>query len=180
MILYTGDLHFGHGNVIKFDNRPYADREEMDNEIIRLWNSRVSPEDHVYILGDFCYRSDKAPQYYLKKLKGHKHLVVGNHDKELLQNETAISLFDSIEQIMIIMDGEKRICLCHYPMAEWYGYHRDTWHIHGHIHGRRGESYEFLRGKERALNAGCMINNYMPVPFDELLINNQIFKMQVQ
>ena len=30
--------------------------------------------------------------------------------------------------------------------------------------------------KEHALNAGCMINNYVPVTFDELVENNMIFK----
>lgn len=30
--------------------------------------------------------------------------------------------------------------------------------------------------RERALNAGCMINNYMPATFKELVRNNQIFR----
>lgn len=178
MILYTADIHFGHSNVIKFDNRPFANREEMDNEIICRWNKRVSSEDHVYILGDFCYRSDKAPDYYLKKLKGHKHLIIGNHDSELMQNEVAVSLLDSIEQIMVIKDEDKKICLCHYPMAEWYGYYKGYYHIYGHIHGRKNEAYDFFREKDHALNAGCMLNYYVPVSFNELLINNQIFKQQ--
>ena len=29
MNLYISDLHFGHTNVIRFDNRPFADRDEM-------------------------------------------------------------------------------------------------------------------------------------------------------
>ena len=29
---------------------------------------------------------------------------------------------------------------------------------------------------DRALNAGCMINGYMPVTFVELIKNNEIFK----
>lgn len=30
--------------------------------------------------------------------------------------------------------------------------------------------------KDHALNAGCMINNYVPVTFDELVENNVAFK----
>ena len=41
MIFYTADLHFGHQNVIEFDNRPFADVESMDSTLIRLWNERV-------------------------------------------------------------------------------------------------------------------------------------------
>ena len=72
MILYTSDLHFGHSNVIRFDHRPFADRDEMDHVLIELWNGRVQPDDTVYIVGDFCYRSDHAPEWYLRQLKGHK------------------------------------------------------------------------------------------------------------
>lgn len=40
-VLFTGDLHLGHENVIKFDNRPFETVEEMDAELIRRWNNKV-------------------------------------------------------------------------------------------------------------------------------------------
>lgn len=45
-----------------------------------LWNDRVQADDEVWILGDFCYRAEKGPEWYLRQLKGRKHLIVGNHD----------------------------------------------------------------------------------------------------
>ena len=33
-----------------------------------------------------------------------------------------------------------------------------------------------MKTKEHALNAGCMINNYAPVSFNELIRNNEAFK----
>ena len=45
MIFYTSDLHFGHENVIRFDNRPFRSVSEMDYTLIHLWNSRVQPDD---------------------------------------------------------------------------------------------------------------------------------------
>lgn len=34
-VFFTSDLHIGHENAIKFDNRPFKSIEEMDSEIIR-------------------------------------------------------------------------------------------------------------------------------------------------
>lgn len=51
-VFFTSDLHFGHANVIRFDNRPFATVEEMDAELIRRWNDKVAKGDLVYVLGD--------------------------------------------------------------------------------------------------------------------------------
>lgn len=124
------------------------------------------------------YKSRYSPDWYLKRLHGHKHLIKGNHDYLLLQSEAALKELDSVSQIEQITDGDKKVILCHFPIAEWYGYYRGYWHVYGHIHSGRGDGEsggaKFIRTEERALNAGCMINNYMPVPFDELIVNNQI------
>lgn len=73
MNLYISDLHFGHKNVIKFDDRPFDNVDEMDKALICLWNDKVKTEDHIYIVGDFCYRNGRPEQWYLKQLNGHKH-----------------------------------------------------------------------------------------------------------
>ena len=55
MIYYIADTHFGHKNVIRFDQRPFFDVEEMEESITMLWNAVVRKNDTVYILGDFCW-----------------------------------------------------------------------------------------------------------------------------
>lgn len=176
MIFYTSDLHFGHANVIGFDNRPFANIDEMDQYIISQWNERVSSDDTVYILGDVCYRNSKDASWYLRRLKGHKILVVGNHDNVLLKNKSAIACLDQIDKMLQVIDEKRQITLCHYPIAEWNAYFHEAWHIYGHIHNKKEETFEIMRKKDRALNAGCMINNYVPVTFDELVANNKAFK----
>jgi len=108
--LYTSDLHFGHKNVIQFDHRPFSNVEEMDAFIMQCWNKRVQPDDIVYILGDFCHRSEKEPSWYLKRLKGHKILIVGNHDGKLLKNQVALSYFDRVEDMMLKMERIIFVC----------------------------------------------------------------------
>lgn len=35
MNLYISDLHFGHENIIAFDNRPFQNAQEMNEALIR-------------------------------------------------------------------------------------------------------------------------------------------------
>jgi len=179
MNLYISDLHFGHKNVIRFDNRPFADVEEMDRCLIAGWNKRVGPSDDVWIVGDFCYKSRFAPENYLRRLSGRKHLVVGNHDDELLANPKAMSYFESVDQIAFIEDdGPDLIVLCHYPIASWKKQKRGSWLIHGHIHCRTNEPYQYMKQFDRALNCGCMINLYQPASLAELIENNRRFRAE--
>ena len=75
MNYYISDLHLGHANVLKFDNRPFRDINHMWITIRDNWNSVVTPQDTVYILGDFCW--GKAPDWpgYLDQLQGQKVLI---------------------------------------------------------------------------------------------------------
>lgn len=173
MIFYTADTHFGHENVIKHDNRPFDSIEEMDETLISLWNSRVTDKDDIYIVGDIEFRSEHGPLYYLKRLKGKKHLVIGNHDTKLLSNPEAKKCFESIEQMAFINDNGRRVIACHYPMVEWNGYFRGAYHVYGHIHNNKNKANEIMSTLENAFNAGCMLNSYMPVTLDELIKNNK-------
>lgn len=75
-----------------------------------------------------------------------------------------------------VTDGDRQICLCHYPLAEWYKSRHSSWLIYGHIHAARDEVYEFMKTRERALNAAACINNYTPASFNELIRNNEYFQ----
>ena len=44
------DTHFGHNNVIKFDNRPFADINEMNEAMVTNWNNTVKSTDTIYHL----------------------------------------------------------------------------------------------------------------------------------
>ena len=176
MIYYTADVHFGHAKVLQFDGRPFETIEEHDRFIIERWNAKVTPEDQVYIVGDFCVYSKEKSGYYLEQLNGRKYLIKGNHDSDLLKDPDAMSRFELVENICFIKDREYRIALCHFPLVEWHQYYRGAWHIYGHIHSTRERAFQFLRDEEKALNAGIMINHYEPVTMEELIANNRIFK----
>ena len=178
MNYYISDTHFGHNNVIKFDHRPFSDADEMDCAMIHLWNDKVTNKDNVYILGDFCFRSSKDPVWYLRQLKGKKHLIQGNHDQITLKNQEAMSHFLTVDKMLFVQDNKHKLVLCHFPIAEWNGFYKGAWHIYGHIHSRMDGSGEYMRRQKRALNAGCMINGYAPVTLEELIENNHVWKHQ--
>ena len=79
MIYFTADTHFGHANIVKMCQRPYLDVDAMNEAMIAAWNERVQGNDTVYIIGDMFFRC-ADPESILKRLKGKKRLIVGNHD----------------------------------------------------------------------------------------------------
>ena len=84
--------------------------------------------------------------------------------------------FTSAEKMARIEDDDRVVSLCHFPIAEWNGKRRGGYHVHGHIHARRDDVYEFMSRFDKALNAGCMLNGYRPVTLDELIENNLRFR----
>ena len=175
-IYFTADTHFGHENVIKFSNRQFENLVEMEKVLTENWNARVRPDDDIYIVGDFAWRARHDHiMKCIKQLNGRKHLIMGNHDRKYMDFDDYRAAFVLIDKSTEIFLDKQRIILCHYPMAEWHQYHRGSYHIHGHIHNRKDDAFYYLRDKN-ALNAGVDINHYMPVTFEELIINNKFFK----
>ena len=79
--VFSGCVHLNHRNVIPYCNRPYKDVEEMNTEIIRIWNETVNPEDEVIFLGDLDINPRRGHRDFLSKLNGIKKLLIcGNHD----------------------------------------------------------------------------------------------------
>lgn len=75
------DTHFGHANIIGYENRPFESLSQMDNILIKNWNSVVKKNDVIYHLGDFAFHYDEQKlKDLLSKLNGHKVLIIGNHD----------------------------------------------------------------------------------------------------
>lgn len=77
---FIADPHFGHKAIIEYENRPYHNIHEMDEDIIEKWNSVVHKKDKVYLLGDLSFYDDEKTKQIVDRLKGYKYLVLGNHD----------------------------------------------------------------------------------------------------
>ena len=172
MNYYTSDLHLGHANIIKLCRRPFYYVQEMDETLIANWNDRVTNDDNIYILGDLMFRIGN-PDRFLSRLKGKKHLIIGNHDASWMKKCEPAKYFQSIERLAVINTGKNKVTLCHYPMMSFEG----DYLLYGHIHNHKNDTYwPLLRTMENALNACVEVNNYRPVTFEELIENNRVFR----
>ena len=175
MTYFTSDQHFGHFNIIRLSRRPFETVEEMDETMVERWNAKVRDGDTVYVLGDLFFRAATV-EPILKRLKGCKHLVLGNHDHSWTDR---VNLADHFESVQTLKEGTvdgRLVTMCHYPMLS-YPQARRGYMIYGHIHNNTGDDYwPLIMRRPRMLNAGVDVNNFEPVTFDELLANNQAFQ----
>ena len=175
MTYFTSDQHFGHFNIIRLSRRPFKTVEEMDETMVERWNAKVRSDDTVYVLGDLFFRAATV-EPILKRLKGQKHLILGNHDPSWTDR---VDLADYFESVQTLKEGSvdgRLVTMCHYPMLS-YPQARRGYMIYGHVHNNTGDDYwPLIMRRPRMLNAGVDVNNFEPVTFDELLANNQAFQ----
>ena len=168
-IFFTSDTHFGHSNIIKYENRPFRDIEEMDNKLIENWNQEVSKDDMIFILGDFSWYKGKKTNEILRKLNGKKTLIIGNHDCNFLKDKKFdTTLFEEICYYKEFKYNKQYYILFHYPIAEHNGKTNGTIHLYGHIHTMNPGLEKQL--EPQCYNVGVDRNNYKPVNINNFII----------
>lgn len=129
------DSHFTHRNIIDYENRPFPHTDEMDDYMIRKWNSVVKKHDLVLHLGDLFFGNAEKQEEIAKQLNGRKILIRGNHDK-LTKSKYQKLGFD-VKKHYFLDD----YLLTHHPqydkaleVAMEYGVLKGN--VHGHVHSR--------------------------------------------
>jgi calcineurin-like phosphoesterase family protein len=187
MIFFTSDLHIGHARIIELCNRPFSSIEEMNKEIVRRWNDRVTPSDVVWVLGDVALGPIQDSLSVVTELNGIKHLVPGNHDRcfsgyrkggpraqdfEMYSN---VGFTVETEQVSLLNFSERGTeiwSLSHFP---YFGdTHRDIIPeqnrpkddgkilLHGHTHSS-------LQIRNQQVHVGVDAWDYRPVSIDEVV-----------
>jgi calcineurin-like phosphoesterase family protein len=172
---FVSDLHLWHGNIIKYSGRywavedpdlrdqivaarldeslmpevriPAEATELMNAYILDKINSKVGPEDRLFILGDIGFANggnqfrNRVKDLREKLLAGKIYLVWGNHDgripmvggpgdgrpQDREDYRAAIAdIFDGVfEQVMVYCEGGIKIFCNHYPMVSWPDAHKN-------------------------------------------------------
>jgi calcineurin-like phosphoesterase family protein len=173
MIWFTSDTHFGHTRIIELCNRPFADVQEMNEEIVRNWNSFIAPEDTVFHMGDAVMGTFAENVQILGRLNGIITLVPGNHDRfspAYHANDNARARFEQMymdqgiilgEEIHNLFIADQWVTLCHYPFTderypELCPIDNGQWVIHGHVHDE-------WQVNGRQINVGVDVWDFNPV-----------------
>jgi len=164
MNFYISDHHFGHQNIIKYCNRPFKNVNEMNEYMIKMWNSVVNPLDTVIHGGDFSLTFVIHTATILKRLNGHKILVLGNHDhspkcmKNIGFNEVHSKYYFEEQDQILVMHYQETL-----QTVPWEIRNKAVLWLHGHNHSP-GMS---VLGKW--VNIGVEAQNYVPKTKGQLL-----------
>ncbi len=132
--------------------------KKADEELVKKINSKVGKNDTIIILGDI------GDVEYVKKIKGYKVLILGNHDKGASNYKRLVitdvdgksiagdnRLFDEVYEGPVMIND--RVILSHEPITvpEY------MFNIHGHVHDKDNH------GDEHHLNVCAEAIDYTPI-----------------
>ena len=158
----VSDTHFGHAGVCRFTHldtgikiRPWTDPNEMDEDMVRMWNELVAPNDRVYHLGDVVINRRCLPT--LDRLNGKKVLIRGNHD--IFKLEEYARYFEDIRGCKVL--SKEGIIMTHIPV---HISQLERWkvNVHGHLHSN-------VLVDPRYINVCVEQIGFKPISLDEIL-----------
>ena len=167
-IHFTSDTHYMHGNIIRYCNRPFADKQVMTKTLIQNWNSVVRPNDLVYHLGDVSFCGDIETKDILDQLNGKIILMLGNHDRNIRKHRGSLYGGRFLEmhdkQLMLELNSGQKILMSHYPIYNQAFINEGGWMLHGHCHGNE-EPRKF-----KMLDVGVDSHSFMPISLEQIAL----------
>lgn len=118
-IFFTSDLWLGRNNIIDIFNRPFKNIKEMDDTIIENWNTIITDEDFVFVLGNIAYDSPKI-QNVLTELKGTKILMLSESDKNIFRVDD--SYIDDLTLLHEIYTSEESVISPELALYDNFGF----------------------------------------------------------
>lgn len=173
-LFFISDNHFGHDNIIEYCDRPFVGVGVMNNSMIKRWNSVVTNEDDVIMLGDmfFKMRNSDIKEILDELFYKNIYLVEGNHDHRGTTNarynrERFEIIADRLE--IRVNDPEvsyefQTIICDHYPLLRWNHMHRGSWHFYGHVH----DTLDHPSLNAIDLSVDCDYMDFRPASYDKL------------
>lgn len=172
MIYTTSDLHLSHDKDFLWSPRGFKNQWEMNEAIIKNWNSIVTSDDDIYVLGDIMLSDNKSGLASLKQLKGKIHIIRGNHD-----TDARLKLYNDCHNVVEVCDAKflkvnkQQYFLSHYPCLtsnhdENKPLSRRIINLCGHVHTKdKWEDFD----KGLIYHVECDAHNCTPVSFEQII-----------
>lgn len=154
---FISDLHLGHTNVIKQDNRPFNSIDEHDSCILSGL-SELPVGDELWVLGDVAFKKEALAKFFEATSHLQVFLVRGNHDDKLAWKQRA-SFHTAYEATYIrraLGYETLRLYLSHYSHQTWRNSCHGSYHLFGHSHGD-------LKPVGRSMDVGANVIGYKPI-----------------
>jgi len=175
-VFLISDGHWGHKNIIKYTNRPFASIEEMNKYMTEAWNSSVPKDAIIIYLGDFVFYGTIAGKEIKDGLNGVYWVgAKGNHDKSA--GHLLRMGFDAVSAERIIIRTDKHVLHCIHRLPQtipfWTKVKRllrigpKVAYIHGHSHNY----FPLYRkiGGVPIINVSCENVSYMPMSLERII-----------
>ena len=182
---FTSDWHLGHARIIELAQRPFAEVEEMNLELIARFNESVPGRATAMHLGDFAMGRIAETLPLASCLVGHNIIVPGNHDRFWPGSASLVKVAEWRQRYMdagfawacnlpmqdILVEGTW-VRLSHLPyrgdsreMPDRFPEARPAdngeWLLHGHVHER-------WRQREKMINVGVDAWGGRPVSEEQI------------
>lgn len=159
-VFFTSDNHYFHDNIIKYCQRPFSGSIDMNEEMVRRWNSHVSPEDIGIFVGDISAGLRKRTaelRELIHGLNGVKILIRGNHDHQTDEwyiESGFVGVYPHLN-----LGG---VLLCHYPVRAFEERGVDVNQLGEYSHVVHGHVHALTPNFEGHFNVAADRNDFMP------------------
>ena len=163
-VFVTSNQQFGRKGAIKAYKRPFDDVNEMNLHLVESWNSVVSAEDIVYVLGNFAWDPETL-EMIAKNLNGDIIVISGEYDRAARDVAEIKGIVD-IEYLYNAIEEHPEVnsVLSYWPMSEWPGKNKGSYSIIGYP----GKDHK-TNHKLRVINCACDAWEFKPIEISKLI-----------
>lgn len=170
-IWISSDFHFFHDREFIYRPRGFESIYNMNEAIVENWNRVVGLDDEAYVLGDIMLNNNEGGIKLLESLKGHIHIILGNHD-----SPTRRALYEQCWNVVdvkwadVIKYNGYHFYLSHFPTMtgnlESESLKQMMCCLYGHTH----QKSNFYNDIPYIYHVGVDSHNCKPVLLDNIII----------
>jgi calcineurin-like phosphoesterase family protein len=163
-VFVTSNQQFGRKGAIKAYKRPFIDIEDMNLQLVEAWNSVVSNDDIVYVLGNFAWDPETL-EVMTNALNGDIIVISGEYDKAAKELAESLGLLD-IEYLHNAIEYHPEInaSLSYWPLSEWQGKAKGAYSIIGYP-----DKKYLTDHKKKLINCACDLWDFKPVEIEKVI-----------